>query len=349
MRSNTLGLILRLTVSGIAIVTALVAFEVILRMGIIRSPVYDRLEWEGQKNPTGYRVLLVGDSYVAKWAFDFYPGLVKQLAARGATIMNLSFPGAGPNEYYSEFKAYAPGFKPDLVILFYYTGNDITEVQHVEDESQSLKGRFKYVVRPYLRRSYLYHFYIWKRYSFFPRQFDFTKAVDAGISPEMVKLVNDQKVNPYIVNWGLTAPRVVLDNLLMDQPQNRKAFLLVGERFRHIFKDTQDMGAVMQVVIFPDSPQVNKSHFPFLRQVNLQLDERTLTTAHPQNAVKSLCRLYHVPVLDLLPLFRQHKHEELYLTNDTHMNPRGNALAIDPVVKFVLDHNPKLRNPKPLH
>ena len=83
-------------------------------------------------HPGKYRVIVVGDSMTFGHGVNYqqtYPYLAQQQLQdeydrRDIEIVNVSRQGAGPREYLQYLRDCIPQWKPDLIVLGFYTGND---------------------------------------------------------------------------------------------------------------------------------------------------------------------------------------------------------------------------------
>lgn len=106
-----------------------ISLEAALRWGLIPNPQNNRLQLQGKLDNESHRLLILGDSFI------FKPGLLgkklaNELASKDVTVLNLATGGSGPFEYRTEMKAAGVDFKPDVVLLAYYAGNDLTDVRN---------------------------------------------------------------------------------------------------------------------------------------------------------------------------------------------------------------------------
>lgn len=72
------------------------------------------------------KVLLIGDSFT--WghsAYDITNSFADILLSRGYVVYNTGVSGADPAQYLSIAQQYIPLLKPDLVIINFYSGNDV--------------------------------------------------------------------------------------------------------------------------------------------------------------------------------------------------------------------------------
>ncbi len=84
-----------------------------------------------------------------------------------AKVLNTATGGMGPFDYLTEMRTKGISFKPDIVLLFYYVGNDLADVQYNRQNLTNLKNRLKNFLRPLFKKLYIYNFYIEKKIYYF--------------------------------------------------------------------------------------------------------------------------------------------------------------------------------------
>jgi hypothetical protein len=72
------------------------------------------------------------------------------------------------------------------------------------------------------------------------------------------------------------------------------------------------------------------------------MDRRFLSSTVPQDLMKQFCADEGITCNDLLPLFRQHSHEELYMRHDDHWLTTGHRLAMEGIAA-ALEADARLR------
>jgi hypothetical protein len=110
-----------------------------------------------------------------------------------------------------------------------------------------------------------------------------------------------------------------------------------------VFQNLSDMHALLHtqniellIALYPDEFQVNP---PLLHEVltTYHLDEKAYDLRLIQDLVTHYLRSQDIPVIDLLDGFLVHsKEQSLYLPRDTHWNEAGNALAADMLFSTLL-------------
>lgn len=123
------GILVSLLIGGVLLVTGTIRFE--------RSEQLGRRFGVAEDKSKESRVLVLGDSFLSWWPIDhcLYKDLEDYCAQREIGLVNTAYGGFGPHEYLDQLQTVGAEFRPGLVLLFYYAGNDLTDVQYRPDES----------------------------------------------------------------------------------------------------------------------------------------------------------------------------------------------------------------------
>ena len=111
---------------------AVFAVEISLRLGFIPNNLHRATWTEGiQENPR-HQILVLGDSFMNHWhsGDSVYELLLKDLEPYRVEILNTAAGGRGPSDYLNLLRRHGPRFRPDLILLSYYVGNDLTNFQY---------------------------------------------------------------------------------------------------------------------------------------------------------------------------------------------------------------------------
>jgi hypothetical protein len=318
-----------------------------LRLGWLRAPWLDALERSYELKASArkeQRILVLGDSFLAAWRTDTH--LKKDLetwaSERRIGLFNTAKHGSGPAYYYEQIRKVTPEFDPDLVLLFYFVGNDLTDVQYhgMKLDSGGTRPRTRFSIAPRCRIPYP---------SAPPGggRFDWDAMVKHGIDPELVararriakvRSSSEGRINPWLLELAMRAPRYLLDNILMDTPCNQMAWRMTAEFLKGIFEIAREAGADLHLIAVPATVQIDRSHFDFYRRASLQVDDRLLVSTRPQQLLAALCARQGVPMLDLLPHFERHSDPaSLYWPTDSHFSEAGHRLAFQIVREEILD------------
>jgi hypothetical protein len=325
---QVLGTILLLAFGGLL---SFAMAEGAVRTGLVRDPVGEYLRVESRHASPERRLLLLGDSFVDKRCGTFHDELLDALGDAPFEFANLAESGNGPSHDLVVLREQGGTLAPDVVVHFYYAGNDLINVIRYEPPQPlpGMLGRLRDSLRPWVHRSRLYHAVTERKGR---PDFDFDAMLAGGEDPDLVARARAGEVNP----WLLLMPReerehYLATNLLIESDESRAGAGRLREVMREIAAETRALGARLLLVVFPDTVQVSRSHFEFLRRAGYHPDERMLVGDTPQRLVAEIAGELGVPILDLLPIFRAHLGEALYLPYDTHLNDRSNALAAEPV------------------
>lgn len=321
-----------------SVLVALLLVELALHLEIVPNPLSERLATLEPSEPPSARVLVIGDSFVYKGG-ELDSLLGQALVQKGAQVRNVAVPGAGPLHYLAAFRAFAPRFDPDVVLVGLFAGNDISDLMfHPDYSSSSRRSWLRAWLRPYLWRSHLYSFYAAARAR--RAQARATSEVKQDLLPEvdpvLVEMAQAGQVNPGLLSLPPDRKKLYFkENLLLETPESRRAFDELTVILDTIAAQSRRRSAVLVVAVFPETTQVNDSSFDFYRRAGFTIDEKTLGSAELQAELRRWADDSGIVLIDLLPLFQQHADEDLYLQFDVHFNARGNALAAGEITKAL--------------
>ncbi len=307
--------------------------ELFLRVGGAGSAYFYRGALpEGERHQPKYKILTLGDSFLTGWGGEgLSEFLAEDLKPYGIQILNTAEAGNGPVDYLAAMKAYAPSFKPDLVLLFYYAGNDLTAVQYAD----SRRNQFKKYAKPWLMKSQLFYFLKEKRKQLFERRISYDAIQQAGVNKENILAAQKREINPWLLDLARERKNFVLDNALMETPDNMRTWSEIQGLLNEMHRASTKMHAQFMIVIIPHTVQVNRSHFDFYQKIKINMDDRTLTSDKPQALLKSFCEESQIACLDLLPFLRAESQNEFYRNKDDHFNRAGAELSSQRVLDFL--------------
>jgi hypothetical protein len=323
----------------LTIIVTLFMIELGLRINLIPNEFYQQMRGAIPDGVERSRLLILGDSFAQNWntGISMYEIIADELTKRGVRILNLAKGGMGPYEYLSELETFGNNFKPDLTILFYYAGNDLTNIQYRSRFKQvTVKERFKDFFRPYLRRIYLYHFYkraekilIWSSRK------DWSKFEDKGYSREVLELIQRRLINYNFLGYGLQHQNYFLDNILIETVENQKAWEDCKDIISEIDLRCREMDSKFLIVIIPHSTQINDHQFELFESLQFVVDERLNISRRPQALMESFCEEMEIPCLGLLLYFRERKREDFFRKYDDHFNGIGDRFAAEIVTQYL--------------
>jgi hypothetical protein len=336
------GVCTRLTIAFVSLVFSVgLAFfvgEMCLRSGYPETLTYLRLVPDGASNPKT-RILVLGDSFFARLITrpSIHDRLVEKLRPHAVAVLNTAVPGYGPFAYLEKLIAHGRAFRPDIVLVSYYVGNDIADAGCIDDPRARIEGIvgsasakrprsfFVSFLRDQLAASRLK---FWQQ----RQDFDWEGMAAAGIPREYLEKARRFEVNPYIVQLGMVRPQYFEEVLLMSSDCAKRAWenteIILGEILAHA------LGALVVPVIFPHTLQVSRMHADLYQTWRIHVNQAMHETHTPQDLLINFFARQGVEGLDLLPAFRA-ASGPLFQQEDEHLNHLGNALAVSEIARFL--------------
>lgn len=260
--------------------------------------------------PAGtFRIAALGDSFAVGPTVAFEDNYLTQLeAARaGVEVLNFGVSGAGPREYLEILHTHALAFEPDLVLVSFFVGNDVTESLAVPRGLD-------------------------------PQQFAFFLAVKRGL-----RIANRGKspCDPHDRLAGapfseaqfldIEARRLEVCRMPAPESLEKKWERALG-RLDEIARLSSAAGARCAVVMIPDEFQVNDDVLEAARKY-AGIAKSALNLELPQQRLRAFLTERGMACLDLLPAFRRAR--DTYAPRDTHWNARGNHLAAQEIADWL--------------
>ena len=305
---------------GLVVVLAL---EGICRLGWVDNPGYRRQRLRAEADG-GVRVLLLGDSFSADLRGSASRLLKQALRERDVGLLNVAGSGFGVRDYLEVLRRDAGSYRPHLVLLNYYVGNDT-----VDFNLDRVPSRAHRLVEGALRSFHLGELLLQIRARWvLQRQLRPVQreAVQAG--PRLTNVLN-----LFLVEVARKHPEYLTANLLMEHPGAVRSWETNRLLLAEIRRESERVGARLVVAASPSTLQVNDQHVAFYTNLGLHYDARIAGSRVPQDRLAAFCREQGIPFLDLLPAFRARAAESFYLTNDDHWNAAGNQLAFETLLR----------------
>jgi hypothetical protein len=247
-------------------------------------------------------------------------------------VILMGLGGYGPQQYLGTLRSVGLATAPDLVLLCFYIGNDVTgiptrhEVRRGELYSTSSSNRRLDI----LRRSHLFAwlekrlYFRLRRDRIRERRATETAGAPAGTPAPLTRLY-------------LEVLRNRLPFYAASHPARIERFWTEAEGYLDAFDRTCRESAVpWALVIIPDEFQVDPTvRDEALRRLGAHADD--LDLEGPPRRLVRWASDAHVPVLDLLPIFHEEqiRRGPLYIPSDTHWNEAGNQLAGEAIARFA--------------
>lgn len=291
-----------------------------------------------RKQPGTFRILLLGDSFIEAVQVSADSMLAtlmeRELTAamgRPVEVINAGVSGWGTDDELRYLTKYGAAYNPDLVVLAVTLHNDISDNLRQEwhtlrngvlvDRSPPPKSRFEFKIlelKAYVAtRFQLYQ--LWRRV----RHGNEIRQAGKALSLHVVQLF--QTPCPPTIAQGLD---------------------LTASLLRAIRDTSHAMGAQFAAILIPLKYQLSDTAFAsFVKEARVAQDRMSLY--QPQLILRRIVDTLRIPVVDLLPSFREWTtagKRRLYLDGDGHWTEAGHRLAADQVMK-----SPVIGNLVPSH
>jgi hypothetical protein len=273
------------------------------------------------KGKNVFRILVLGDSFTVGAGVeqqDTYSSQLQRLLNQNSTrkieVINTGVGGWNPFEYAQYYEYYGRWFDPDIVILGFFVGNDILNIDKGFRNTAILGRRVsreKAAGQLVMLKVWLHvHSHLARLVMRRPNDVE-SEGSDCDDFPDFI----------------LSLMRERETNYREDFPEIRnKAERAIWQLLR-IKKRTDEQGIPLLVVVIPDETQINSA-----------LRKLVFTNSHdydvdmPQSLLKEWFDREGIQALDLLPTFRA---DDRCLYRNTHWTPEGHRLAAERILGQV--------------
>lgn len=278
--------------------------------------------------PAGtYRILLLGDSFMEALQVDFpasLPSLLEQRLAqvgpKTVEVVNAGVSGWGTDDELRYLEQYGMRWKPDLVLVAMTLHNDISDNLRQEWHTMVADTLVEQTRAPMSRLRYAV---VWLK-AFLATRFQtyqlWRKVIHGGEMRQVARQLNTHVVD-----------------LFRDPAPDRiqKGWKLTELLLRRMRGVAAANGSELALVLLPLKPQLSDPAFAELA-AHAAVPTGEMHREAPQEVMKGIGERLNIPVIDLLPAFRQWTAEgkaPLYLEWDGHWNAAGHALAASVVAE----------------
>jgi len=295
------------------------------------------------------RILGLGDSfsiYLKDKRKNYNNFLQQRYLADGkgaVEIINAGMEAMGPGYYWHILQKYGDLFKPDLVLVGFFVGNDFQEAEYYVFIGNFINEP-KDLTKRYLR---YYEFRNWRLYRLLKNKY--VRYREAEKRKQEAKTLPPQQIGTFSQETFL---KVEKDRSWIFDKQKRT---LLHQKFDECaaiilkMKNWCDRRKIKLVIaIFPDQFQVDEE----LREAVLtrykNLARKNLDLSYPDDLIMKFCRAHDLNCLDLLgPFQAKAKSRQLYALRDTHWNEAGNRLAADLIFQYLEENHLLPSRPRP--
>jgi lysophospholipase L1-like esterase len=313
--------------------------------------------------PGSFRIVVLGDSFMEAYQVPLENSLPyrlqERLAPRGVEVLNLGVGGYGTAQALLALEEDGLRYRPDLVVLAFYTGNDVQNNSHAIEAALHGEDEPATFSRPYARASSLDAELEWRppdraRLEPYARRWRERRdsSVDAlrrTLQPAMVANLVEQASaglwgrisgrDPYDpqLHFGWPFLREVSDS---DAARLwRDAWTATRRLLLEIDRVSRSAGARFAVLVVPT---------PF--QVDLHT-RAAVQDAHPElgfdwlrinRELDRFCAEAGIPLLDPTPALAREQaagRPMYYALEDRHWNAAGQALATELLADFLVERS----------
>lgn len=274
------------------------------------------------------RILFLGDSFTFGMGVsheNIYTEILQKLLNESGNgvnfeVLNMGHIGFSIDNEYLLLKEKGLNLNPDVVILEFFVGNDVTELRrhnwiydagenlialedtkHYVDEENRL--RYKGSDEPW---SYFFNF-INTRVEIFKKKMGLERADEPTLTWPAFLDPNDPNGDPRVAEF----------------------WERIDWLFDKLKKELDDKGVKLVVVAIPMDVQTNKKYWN--KYSTMYFDEEAYEKARPQAQLKQITDKYGIDLIDLLPYFKEADDSKwLYFEKlDPHFTIEGNEFAAE--------------------
>jgi len=281
----------------------------------------------GGRPPGDYRILLLGDSFVAAMQVEYeqsLPGLIERCFAtrtgKSASVWNAAVSGWDPPHYLMQARRSLATAPFDLVLVAVYLGNDVVDR--------------RYVIPP--REAYPRHTF------HLPRHFTYGEFVDGLLAP-----INDgletrshlfiffkTRLEALLMRAGLTAVEVPTD--LRREEATSPRWQVTGDILADIDSFASAYGVPAAFALIPANEQVDPAVFQ-LRTKAFGIDPTSLDLDQPDRLMVAELQRRGLSFVSLLAPLRagQARGLPMYGRVDPHPSEEGHRIMWDAVAPLL--------------
>ena len=301
--------------------------------------------WRDSSDPTlsgGPTLLGLGDSFAFGWGVELEESLFFLVEERLKRVRAMRFvkagvPGTGPSDQWKLLPALWERYRPSIVVLVFFVGNDFTDVQ--------MGGSSQFEVRDgYLGRRPLpdqpdswIKDVSWRlaRYS---RLLQWLRA--AQWNRARSELDSVAPANSVPRGWDAWLREFAQVHLQSYPERTERAVHLTLDYLGRLADFCRARSTAFALVAVPRSFQVYPAELVELKSA-LGLTDGELDLDRPQRILREWARQREVLLLDLLPWFRRSAELELnrrlFYYPDAHLNPAGHGVAAEALYSFLTE------------
>lgn len=313
-----------------------------------------------QPAPGSFRIVVLGDSFMEAYQVPLEQSLPyrlqERLASRGVEVLNLGVGGYGTAQELLALQEEGLRYRPDLVVLAFYAGNDVQNNSHAIEAALHGEGEPTTFARPYARAASLDSPLEWtppdrarlEPYArrWHARRDSLLDRIRRMLQPAMVANVVEQATARLwrgIAHEAPADPQLVFGWPFLREVSDAGAARLWDEAWTttrrlllEIDRVARSAGARFAVLIVPAPLQVEADVLADARAAWPDLDFDPLRI---NRELARFCAQAGIPLLDPTAALAREEaagRPVYYELEDHHWNAAGQALATDLLAEFLV-------------
>ena len=293
---------------------------------------HDRDYAEARPTPRTYRVLVLGDSYVAAMEVESRLAFHKLLEARlnkedplGRGSYEVIAFGQGNRAQEAEIgwlRAYGPRYRPDLVLLVFFCGNDVMENSPVTyGRARAFADFYLAVIAP-------------RKIALYQRLFVLRRSRLNGFVADRVATFYSMHMNLFhadVTPERLAGPDVEVYRT-PPAPEWQEAWRRTASLLDEARREAVDQGAGFALAVISGPQAIAEAGQERLRGGR----DRGLDLEQPDRWVSGWCADNAVPKLSLAKALRDADPRRVFWRYDAHLTPFGHQVAADALYPFLV-------------
>jgi hypothetical protein len=294
---------------------------------------HDRDYDEARPTPKTYRVMVLGDSYVAAMEVDNRQAFHKLLEARlnaedplGRGSYEVIAFGQGNRAQEAELnwlRTYGPRYKPDLVLLVFFCGNDVMENSPgTYGPATAFAGFYQKVIAP--RKIALYN-----------RLFAVRASRLNGFVAERIATFYSMHMNLFhrdVSREQLAGPDVGVYRT-PPTPEWQEAWRTTAFLLGEVRQEAARQGAGYAMTVISGPQAIAEAGQEGLRNAG----DRGVDLTQPDRWVAGWCGENNVPSLSLAKALRDADPRRVFWRYDAHLTPFGHQVAAAALYPFLVE------------
>ncbi len=277
-------------------------------------------------SPSTYRIMALGDSYVAAWEVPLEETFHKRLEARLAkedplgrgSYQVIAF-GQGRSAQGAEIewlRQFGPVYKPDVVLLFFFCGNDFMENDPVTFSEASDFGR-RYIGRVA------------------PRKLEFFRKLMIVPGSRLNGLIAEAATEYYAEHLDRYDATISTADLLSPEigiyrnplaPEWQAAFERTGKLLEVARHEAKVVGARFVLASLSGPQEIGDLAPAILWK---EAKDSAFDYDRPDRWVRAWATSHHVPLVELGPPLAKIGRRRVFWKHDQHLNSYGHAVVAD--------------------